>query len=195
MLGHPVPVPARGIAGPPAPEPSEFLLQIHHIDELFAAVEDRVVVMIDKEVFDAVGDGKPAPLVEPEDTGAVARADEHDAAPARVVLEDAFDKPLAVALSPELFIRGDVLQFINAVAFAGHHADTLKIAVIEGKEIPAIEVGLDHGFLLIPDQQQVKEPSPVVPNEFDLHGLPGWNVVLRKKGSVEILFWSSSLSR
>ncbi|HNQ32645.1 MAG TPA: hypothetical protein PKJ93_02585, partial [Methanoculleus sp.] len=62
------------------------------------------------------------------------------------MFEDVFHEPPAVALSLTLFVRGYVLQFIDAVAFACHHADTLETAVIEGKHIPAVQIGIDHGF-------------------------------------------------
>jgi len=93
------------------------------------------------------------------------------------VLEDVLDKPPAAPLSPVLLVRGDILQFADAVAFVRHDADAHRIRVIENKHIPAVEVGIDHGFLFIAFEQQVKKPSPVTPDLFNLHGKPGYMIV------------------
>ena len=68
------------------------------------------------KILGAMGDGKPAALVELEDAGRGACADEHDAASAPVVFEDILDKPPAVAPALERLVRGYVLQFVDAVA-------------------------------------------------------------------------------
>ena len=129
--------------------------QDHHDLEQHAAFDDGMLVVIGKEVRNAVRERKAALFVERERQRAFARSDLQDLKAPCVLAVQKLDDGAPV--SPALILRphGQVLDFEHAVALVrddtfGAHEPVL----FEHPHRAALKVAIEHPLVLVGEQQQ-----------------------------------------
>jgi len=108
---------------------SQRLFQIHHVDQLHPVLVDGVVIMVDKEVRQAVRDREPAVRVNREDAGCFPRADIQCRTSVPVGMQHVPDECLCISLALMGGNRCEVLQFKVAVSLISDHADGPEVVV------------------------------------------------------------------
>ena len=116
-----------------------------------------MVVVIRKEVRDAVGIGKSAVLVKWNRQWAVSGSYEHCPASACIMPEKILYQFLPVSPTLELRINGNVLYLKNIFCFAGDDTGCSDTAVLgQHEHFTAFQIMVYHGFLFIGQKQQVE---------------------------------------
>jgi hypothetical protein len=133
-----------------------------------------VVVVVRKETGNAMRICKPATLIERNTQRAVPCTYKHCPALIRIPFEKKLYQFLSISLALEPGIDGNILYLENIFCFAGDNAGCLYAAVIgKDEHFAAFQVTVNHGFLLIGQQQKVEVSLFVVDN-----GLYAYHIVL-----------------
>ena len=148
------------------------LLQIDHIYQLSAVLDDGVVVMIGEEAGDQVRANVSASFVKTECAGNIPGADEKRPVTPPVVRLQKFERlssvsfPLILEGYSQILDLSDSVGFVRDGAFRGDllGADVRDdafgddLSVVTGYEhFAPFQVAVDHGFLFVGQQEQVEE--------------------------------------
>ena len=128
-----------------------------------------MIVVVQKEIFDAVVLREPAALVKRHGQRAVTRADEHGVPLPAVLLHHVFDQRPAVPLAVQRRVRRDVLDLVDPVIDLADHALAHDLRVLRKIHLALAQVPVDHILLLIGEQQQGKIVLFVPHDPFKFH--------------------------
>lgn len=146
---------------PPPPRLHPIALQtspqVNHIFKQNACLHDRVVVVVDEEILDAVVAHETAYLVKGHRERAVPRTHLQRVIGTLCVSRDELDERTTKATALVGWIDGKVLDLEHAVPFIGYHADPNRLPrYIEGKHGTVPQIAVYHILLLVGKQKQLK---------------------------------------
>lgn len=131
--------------------------QDHHVLEQHAAFDDGMLVVIGKEVRNAVRERKAALFVERERQRAFARSDRQDLKAPCVLAVQKLDDGAPVSLALILRPHGQVLDFEHAVALVRDDAFGAHEPVLfEHPDRAALDGPIEHPPIFVGEQQQVQ---------------------------------------
>ena len=134
------------------------LLQIDHIYQLSAVLDDGVVVMIGEEAGDRVRANVSASFVKTECAGNIPGADEKRPVTPPVVRLQKFERLSSVSFPLILEGYSQILDLSDSVGFVRDDAFGDDLSVVTGYEhFAPFQVAVDHGFLFVGQQEQVEE--------------------------------------
>ena len=134
------------------------LLQIDHIYQLSAVLDDGVVVMIGEEAGDQVRANVSASFVKTECAGNIPGADEKRPVTPPVVRLQKFERLSSVSFPLILEGYSQILDLSDSVGFVRDDAFGDDLSVVTGYEhFAPFQVAVDHGFLFVGQQEQVEE--------------------------------------
>lgn len=147
--------------------------QVNHIFEQNACLHDRVVVVVDEEILDAVVAHETACFVKGHRERAVPRTHLQRVIGALRVSRDELDERATEATALVGWINGEVLDLEHAVPFIGYHANPNRLPrYIEGKHGTAPQIAVNHILLLVGKQKQLKVVAlGALRDASDVHGV------------------------
>ena len=147
----------------------EVFSQINHIYQLYPCIIYRMVIIVCKEVFNAMRTNKSAPLIKWDCQRTISCANLQDRIFLFIGCSNKVDERFTVPLSLISWLDSKIFNFKDTVPFVSDYTFTLNSIIIQNIHRSSIKIPVYHILLFVCQQQQRKKLFFVFLNFFYFH--------------------------